>query len=977
MTTSRDPLRVLALALFLAAPAVLHPAPWPCNPCAGLLTTDPLTAATGLAADWPLPAESRLDVAWDVELGTAPESLAAQVVAVRRAGATPWVRLRFTVPAPVRDAATALAQELERAAALAQSAMGGALFSVLWTPVTGGDGDPADYAFLLKRAAVTINGATPGALIATRPMPASAEALRALYALDAAAYVDAVALSPGEAPATEAAFAALAELDPGKPVILDALDYPATASQVAVLAARASVSGFASTLFRMDVARSADLAPLKVLAADFAGDLSYDPASNPQGGEEGWAFVRGQDLALRVIASAPSDTSGDWSLRFFDRTIRKISRRDPATGKELGVGGRQAGEAIEVRAANLAPVAVLRIERASPADLGEVEGIKDTVNVTGERGIAVEEILRRLQAFEDAQSRRIAHYEALNTTSLRFLAGGTQSIDATFEGPYFLRTGEPADWAWRDFYINGIKWRGKTLPEIPLIQPEKAAAMPLEILFTKEYRYSLRGSETIEGRKAWMVDFAPLGPAEGKRLYQGTVWVDQELAARLKTKAVQLGLEGDVLSNEETLYYSPVDAGGAPAAWSAKPLVLPLRVVAQQVLSVVNTTTLVEKETRLTSLRINGEDFDRRRSEVLASAVTMVRDTSEGLRYLVKDEAGERHVKEGFDSNKLFLVGGVFYDDSLDFPLPIAGLNYFDFNFRQSKRQLNLFFGGALALLSYADPAVAGTRFDAGADVFGIALAFEDQLFRDGHEASEEAVKSLPARVSLNLGHPLGHFGKLAARYHAEYRFFSRTDTTATDFVLPPDHLTHRLGVDAKYTRNGYQARLGGDLARRSTWEPWGLPGNPEYDPQAKDYTTWRGSLSKTWHLSGFRKLGVEVAYLGGADLDRFSKYGFGFFGDTRVHGFQSDRVRAEEAWLAHATYGLDVGEVLRIDALIDAAWATDEAAGLDRELLAGVGLQGTFLGPWQTIVNLDIGVPVAGPDNGVVAYIAFLKLFK
>jgi len=970
---------MLRLALFLAlTPVTIQAASWPCNPCVGLLTSDPSAAATALSGVWPLPAEVRLDIAWDVALDASPDTVAAQAAAVRQAGATPWIRLRFTVPSPVRDAAVQLSAELERAATLAAAGggAGGVTFSVLWQPVLG-EGSDADYAFLLKRAAVAINGAAPGALIATRPMAASAQALRALYAADTAAYIDAVALAPGEAPATEATFLALGELDPGKPVVLDALDYPATANQVAVLAARSSVSGYASTLFRMDAPTTASLAPLKALATEFAGDLSYDPSSNPAGAEESWAFVRGQDLALRVIASAPSGATGDWSLRFADRTIRKISRLDPATGKELGVGGRRVGESTEVRAAALAPVAVLRIERASPADLGEVEGIKDTVNVTGERGIAVEEILRRLQAFEDAQNRRIDHYEALNTTSLRFLAGGTQSIDATFEGPYFLRTGEPADWAWRDFYINGIKWRGKTLPEIPLIQPEKAAAMPLEILFTKEYRYSLRGSETIDGRKAWMVDFAPLGPAAGKRLYQGTVWVDQELAARLKTRAVQLGLEGDVLSNEETLYYSPLDATGAPSSWSAKPLVLPLRVVAQQVLSVVNTSTLIEKETRLTAVRINGEDFESHRAEVLASAVTMVRDTAEGLRYLVKDDTGERRVKEGFDSNKLFLVGGVFYDDSLDFPLPIAGLNYFDFNFRQSKRQLNLFFGGALALLSYADPAVAGTRFDAGADVFGIALAFEDQLFRDGKEAKEEAVKSLPARISLNLGHPLGHFGKLAARYHAEYRFFSRADTTAKGFVLPADHLTHRLDLEAKYTRNGYQASLGGEVHRRSTWEPWGLPGNEEYDPKAKDYTTWRGSLSKTWHLKGFRKLGVEVAYLGGADLDRFSKYTFGFFGDTRVHGYQSDRVRAEEAWLAHAAYGLDVGEVLRIDALADAAWATDKISGLDRELLAGVGLQGTFLGPWQTVVNLDIGVPVAGPDTGFVAYIAFLKLFK
>jgi hypothetical protein len=34
-------------------------------------------------------------------------------------------------------------------------------------------------------------------------------------------------------------------------------------------------------------------------------------------------------------------------------------------------------------------------------------------------------------------------------------------------------------------------------------------------------------------------------------------------------------------------------------------------------------------------------------------------------------------------------------------------------------------------------------------------------------------------------------------------------------------------------------------------------------------------------------------------------------------------------------------------------------------------------MGPWQTVVNLDVGTPVAGPDSGFVLYVVFLKLFK
>ena len=53
-----------------------------------------------------------------------------------------------------------------------------------------------------------------------------------------------------------------------------------------------------------------------------------------------------------------------------------------------------------------------------------------------------------------------------------------------------------------------------------------------------------------------------------------------------------------------------------------------------------------------------------------------------------------------------------------------------------------------------------------------------------------------------------------------------------------------------------------------------------------------------------------------------------------------------------------------------------EEISGLDNELLGGVGIVGTVLGPWKTIINTDVGFAVTGPDDGFAAYIAFLKLF-
>ncbi|HLF57743.1 MAG TPA: hypothetical protein VI942_12950, partial [Thermoanaerobaculia bacterium] len=873
-----------------------------------------------------------------------------------------------------------LRAELDAAAAVAASRPERAHYQLVWRPrgLESTAPSPVEYAFLVKRASVVVTGEDPEARVASGPLPADAEWLRAFYGEEVEAYLDLVAFAPGPADASAAALAALTELDPGKPVALDGAAWPETPAHTLAEAAAAAERGFALTLFAAPpTLDAAALAPLKILANEFRGEIAFDPTTRPSGAARAWSFVRGEDLALRVVVE-PEAGADRLTLLFPDPQLRAPVWVPLDGGETIPLAGtRLTAAGLEVRVADPGPAVALRLERAS---IEELEGVEEEVTIADERRIPVEEILRRLQAFEDAQTRRVRHWQAVNTTTLRFqAASGVQAVEATFEGEVFYRAGQPFDWAWQRFYLNGVAWRGKSIPEIPLVQPEKAAAMPLEVHFTKEYTYSLRGTEPIDGRDCWVVEFEPNVAVEGRTLFRGTVWVDRETSARVRTRALQLGLQGEVISNEETLHYTPITADGRPAPWGAEAFVLPLRTVGQQLLSIVNTATVVEREVLLTAVSVNGSEFDSRREAVLASEATMVRDTEKGLRYLVPEEGaapGERVVKEGYDTNKLFLLGGVFYDESLDFPLPLAGINYFDLNFRGGERQLNAFFGGVLGIVNYADPRFLGSKVDLGADVFAIAVASSDQLFRDGEEVPGEEVEELPARVTLNFGFPLGPFVKINSSYRLAYSKYGRTDDTAPEFVLPSDNFRHSIEAGVQFARSGYRLNLRGAYHRRSEWEPWGLPGNPEFDPDAQEYTTWEASAAKNWYLPGFRKAGLELDYLSGSNLDRFSKYGFGFFGGSRVHGYQIGKVRAEEAFAVHATYGFELGKVVRLDGIADAAWATDEVAGLDNELLAGAGIAGTFMGPWQTIVQVDLGAAVAGPDDGIVAYIVFLKLF-
>lgn len=994
--------KLLLLLLFLL-PFSIEAQVLPCFPCAGI-RFEPVQAVPATAAEPidPAPAPtaqaapanpadfvallqqaklekgSPLFVAWEVPLdGTAnPADTAREILA---AGGTPWLSLVFRTPAPVTRNAERLQAELRAATAIASSAPANTWFQVVWRPESGGGlsspeaSSAVEYAFLVKRAAVALTGARSDGRVASDALPASPDFLKSFYGEDVAAYLEAVVLGPSGDLAQ--AVEAISELDPGRPIVLDSAPLPAVAGEVLSEAARNAVRGIGLTLFRTSSVDGLHLSPLALLARELAGDISYDPGSVPTGAEEAWTFVRGEDFSLRVIAVAPPGAS-DLTLRFPDPYLRRPSRF-PYTFDPVGPpSGEVKGQALEVRLDNPGRVAVLGLERATAA---EREGVEEKVDVATERQMPVEEILRRLQAFEDAQARKLQHYQATNTTHLRFQpAAGVQTVEATLQGPFFFSEETGSDWAWETLFVNGVRWRGKSIPEIPLVQPEKAAALPLQIHFTRQYRYRLRGTETIDGRDAWVVDFAPSGEGEAGKLYQGTVWVDRQIYARLRTRAVQIGLEGEVISNEETLHYTPINAQGQPGPWSSESFVMPLRIVAQQILSVVNATTVVERETLLTNVIVNSTDFETRRAEVSNTDVTMVRDTAQGLRYLVKEEGSEeRVVKEGFDKSKLFLVGGVFYDDALDFPLPLGGVNYFNFDFRGTGKQVNLFFAGALLTANVAEPRLFGSRFDFGADAFALAIATSDTFYRDGEEIEAEEIEQRTGSFGLKLGRPLGHFVKLGLEYDVLFLSYGESDNTAAGFVVPSSNLTHSAELSGSFSRGGYGFTAHAGLSHRSEWEPWGFPGNPDYDEDKQDFVRWGVRASKNWYLPRFQKVGAEIDYVSGSNLDRFSKYQFGFFGSTRVHGYSSGKVRAEEALAAHLTYGFEIGQFLRLDAVGDVAWATDEASGLDNEMLAGAGIAGTFMGPWQTVVNLDVGVPVAGPDDGFVMYIVFLKLFK
>ena len=180
--------------------------------------------------------------------------------------------------------------------------------------------------------------------------------------------------------------------------------------------------------------------------------------------------MRGDDLSLRLVVE-PEDAATEAVLEIADRFLDRPVRLDLEGGSDRSTGMRRRDDSITITVEQPGEAFLLRLDRLTAAEIEGLEGLEEELTIADDRQIPVEEILRRLQAFEDDQSRRLESYQAVNTTSLRFQLATTSALEATYRGDFFLETGAGYDWAWQEFLVNGVRWRGKRIPRIPLIQP--------------------------------------------------------------------------------------------------------------------------------------------------------------------------------------------------------------------------------------------------------------------------------------------------------------------------------------------------------------------------------------------------------------------------------------------------------------------------------------------------------------------------
>jgi hypothetical protein len=824
------------------------------------------------------------------------------------------------------------------------------------------DGSARDYAYLLKHAAVAIRAENPRARVVSAGLGAEDAAwLQDLYDQDAAPYLDvlaardlaslsAVADLRDQLDANAAVWVVGAAIDPATPrsAALRVYVEARAAGADTVLFAPPYPPGLPGFLSELRSLFPPALTPAAPAALPFdPAATTISPAVASAVRVTGFYDPRSRDgvAVYDAPGTAPAGGFETATVRFPLRfPVESADVFDPETGSVVPIGVNvAAGRVIfaPIRSTGL----LLRFRRAAAGlPLQEAQ-----IGATSE--LSAEEIIALERQTSTAQAARLKHYEARASVSIHYtIAAVAQSVDVVSENRLFVHDGKQ-DYEQTDLFVDGARWRGKKPPYLPFIQPDKVKEVPLTITLDEGYRYTLVKRDRVDGRDCYVIAFEP--KTAGLSLYEGRISIDAVLFTRVRMEAVQTGLKDPLRSNQITYHFGPVP-GPDGDYW------LPQAVDGQMVFEVLGQNLQVEREARYSDFAINKEDFRERLAGAYGSGRPLYRETDEG--YYKLDASGREEIlKSASTPRNTFLVMGVSVGDTGIPSAPFAGVNFFDFNYRDTGTQVNLAWAGPFVDLSWTNPHVTnpgpdGTpvAFTAQATLIGVPL--RDKIAREDETLSGENVDIYREQVQVSVALPTGRFLKWTVQGRTTYMDFARRKDTDPAFIIPVTTVDTGLLLRGEFNRKGYALGAWGESARRSAWEPWGLPGN-KFSPDDRDYTRLGFDVRKSLYLGEFRKINLGVSGFDGRSLDRFSRFELGDFRSARVRGFNGSGFHFDRGVVADTSYAFTVRKAMRVDTGVQAGWiqsVDDFGPGYVRVIGAGIALE--FSGPWSTLMNVRYG---------------------
>jgi hypothetical protein len=640
----------------------------------------------------------------------------------------------------------------------------------------------------------------------------------------------------------------------------------------------------------------------------------------------------------------------------------ELDCRSALDGRKLATHRLQApGETKTEECVGDAPYVVMAVHRQ-----GEDQRTYEWVSVTGRGGLRVEEIVARWQKYRAAQQLELDNLTADCLLSLHFEATALGAgFDVALELRQFVDRSGQSDWVQRGFLVNGVRFGNPRGFALPQLEPEKVLAQPLELALKEKYRYALLGTDTVDGILSYVISVEPEDPKAV--LFTGKVWIDGSSFRQVRMQLQQRGGRSSVLSHVETQEYHLVPSAGG------RQFNLLHKITAQQLVSAAGRSLLVERIYSFSGYQINSPGFGESRAKAMASDLRMYRDTNEGLRVLRRE--GDSRVVEPAKRRVRSLLGGVMYDGSYDFPIPLAGLSLVDYDFRRTGAELSLFFAGPIIATNLSKH--AGERFRYGMDLALSAIPQKNRVFDGsdeviaqglwGFEETVGVLASWQARPGLSLG----------GSSYFSLNVFRPTGDTDPDFRASGYGFTVQTSGELKLTRSGFTLTgtvLQGD---RLGWPELGRRGGDSAAPAAS-FRKYSGEASKQFYIAKFTKAGVSASYYGGERLDRFSRYQPSFLSRLRIRGIPGGTDTFDAIGVAGVQLGFNALDAVWVEGMYNHAWGRNLDESSRFRNFDGLELDLGTVGPWGTFVKGTVTYALQGNlDRYNSRWGVYLLVFK
>jgi hypothetical protein len=304
------------------------------------------------------------------------------------------------------------------------------------------------------------------------------------------------------------------------------------------------------------------------------------------------------------------------------------------------------------------------------------------------------------------------------------------------------------------------------------------------------------------------------------------------------------------------------------------------------------------------------------------------------------------------------IIGGLLYEGSFNFPIPLVGISVADFNYRHTDAQLSIFFAGPILAANLSKQ--YHSRYRLGLDLALSALPETNRIYSGSSELKTESFYSFEETTGVRAAWQPTLNLSLSGALHIAYNRFLTTSDTDKAFVLPRNGITLTPSFELKYARTGYMFKAGGSFTNRVHWRDFGLPQTLQ-DQGRNQFDKYYAEFNKDFYFGKFTKTGFSLGYYGGDKLDRISRYRTSFLSEPRIKGIPSGTDSFDNVGVASIYHGINIFDFLKIEGSYNHAWTRTWRES--RSVKGYDGLEGDFgiAGPWSTYLQGTITYALAG----------------